>query len=163
LLVGIVPLVVWAIAGVRGDERTGAVVGSAGPPASTPAPVSVAATAPSTTLTTHPPQGPCQDALAAVAAAGLPLPPGAGYHCPSTQWAHHGTTCWYASQCPRTRFIAINTELMGPVTTAYFRYVVAHEVCHVLQFDAKGESSEAEADACAAAHGYPPVSMRPSP
>lgn len=51
------------------------------------------------------------------------------------------------------RFIAINTEMMGPVRQDYFRFVVAHEICHVLQFDATGDSTEAQADACAIAHG----------
>ena len=94
-------------------------------------------------------------------AAGLRLPAGTGYLCPSTRFAHHGTACWYADACPRGRFVAINTDLMGAVTPAYFHYVVAHEVCHIIQFDATGESSEAQADACAAAHGAPPVNMRP--
>ena len=42
---------------------------------------------------------------------------------------------------------------MGPVSQDDVRSVVAHEICHVLQFDATGESTEAQADACAVAHG----------
>jgi hypothetical protein len=103
--------------------------------------------------TTGPPAGTCDDALAWAASVGLPLPAGTGYHCPSTQFAHHGATCWYATPCRNGKFIAINAELMGPVSQDYFRFVVAHEICHVLQFDATGDSTEAQADACAIAHG----------
>jgi hypothetical protein len=95
----------------------------------------------------------CEEALAWAASIGLPLPAGTGYQCPSTQFAHHGATCWYTTPCRNGRFIAINTELMGPVTQDYLHFVVAHEICHVMQFDATGESTEAEADACAIAHG----------
>ena len=96
---------------------------------------------------------PCADALAWVAEAGLPLPPGVGYHCPSTQFAHHGAACWSAAPCRGRPFIAINLDLIGERTTDYVRHVVAHEVCHILDFQAKGWTTEADADACAAAHG----------
>jgi hypothetical protein len=111
-----------------------------------PAPVAVLAAEPQT---------PCAEALSWVAAAGLSLPAGAGYHCPSTEFPHQGAACWHAAACPGGRFIAVNMELMGPVSPAYLHHVVAHEVCHILQFDASGNSTEAEADACAAAHGAP--------
>jgi hypothetical protein len=133
------------------DPSPTAVAGRAGAgPTSTS---TSAAPAPSTTATPPSPQQRCADALAASAAAGLPLPAGAGYRCPSTLFAHHGASCWYAAQCPNGRFIAINLELMGDVSPAYLRYVVAHEVCHMIQFDAGLSSTEPEADACASAHG----------
>lgn len=96
---------------------------------------------------------PCAEALAWVADAGLPLPAGVGYHCPSTQFSHHGAACWNGSPCRGTGFIAINLELIGDASPEYLRHVVAHEVCHILDFQATGRTSEAGADACAAAHG----------
>ena len=96
---------------------------------------------------------PCADALAWVAAAGLPLPAGVDYLCPSTLFPHHGTACWDAWPCPGTAFIAINMNLGAGATAEYLRHVVAHEVCHILDFRDRGWSSEPRADACAAAHG----------
>ena len=96
---------------------------------------------------------PCAEALAWVSDAGLPLPPGVGYHCPSTQFSHHGAACWNGSPCRGSAFIAINVELMGSPTPEYLRHVVAHEVCHILDFQSTGVTTEAGADACAAAHG----------
>lgn len=110
--------------------------------------------APATTAAA--PAGTCEDALAWTASVGLPLPPGTGYRCPSAMFAHHGASCWYAGPCPNSKFVAINTELMGPVSQQYFRYVVAHEICHMMHFDAGRSSTEAEADACAAAYGATP-------
>lgn len=96
---------------------------------------------------------PCADALNWVAAAGLPLPAGVGYHCPSTQFAHQGAACWNGSPCRGSGFIAINMDLLAGTSTAYLRHVVAHEVCHILDFQEIGDTTEAGADACAAAHG----------
>jgi hypothetical protein len=127
-----------------GSPRAGA--GRAGPP-------STSTTAPASTAPPASPEQRCADALQWAAAAGLPLPRGVGYRCPSTLFAHHGASCWYAAQCPNGRFIAINTQLMGNVSQTYVRYVVAHEICHMMHFDAGRSSTEAEADACAAAHG----------
>ena len=144
LLVTVVPLAVWGATGLRQESRHGGVRGTIGP---LPAP-------PTTAAPPQPPAvDPCQDALTWAASAGLPLPAGTGYHCPSMQFAHHGATCWYAPPCRNGRLIAINVELMGPVSQEYFRFVVAHEICHVMQFDATGDSTEAQADACAIAHG----------
>jgi hypothetical protein len=98
---------------------------------------------------------PCADALAWVAAAGLSLPATAGYHCPSTEFPHHGAACWDSPACAGARFIAINMDLLAGTTTGYLRHVVAHEVCHMLDFQATGASTESGADACAAAHGAP--------
>lgn len=99
---------------------------------------------------------PCADALSWVAAAGLPLPAGVDYLCPSTMFAHHGTACWQnGTYCPRGGFIAINMEMMAGTSTAYLRHVVAHEVCHIIDFQTTGRSTEPSADACAAAYGAP--------
>lgn len=144
LLVAGLPLAAWGATGLRPEQPHGGVRATTGPE---PAPPTTAAAADPA------PVNPCDDALAWAASVGLPLPAGTGYRCPSTLFAHHGATCWYAAQCRDGRFIAINTELMGPVTQDYFRFVVAHEICHVMQFDATGESTEAQADACAIAHG----------
>ncbi len=99
-----------------------------------------------------PPLGPCADALATAALAGLPLPAGVGYHCPSTEFAHHGAACWNGPYCPGTGFIAINLDLIGGRGTAYVRHVVAHEICHIVDFRATGRSTEASAEACAVRH-----------
>jgi hypothetical protein len=146
LLVAVIPLAAWAATGVSRDRPHGGVRAATGPAPAEPPPTT-AEPAPS------PPPGTCDDALTWAASVGLPLPAGTGYRCPSTEFAHHGATCWYATPCRNGRFIAINTELMGPVSQDYFRFVVAHEICHVLQFDATGDSTEAQADACAIAHG----------
>jgi hypothetical protein len=98
---------------------------------------------------------PCAAALDWVAGAGLPLPPGVGVHCPSTQFAHQGAACWDAWPCPGTGFIAINLALGAGATPEYLRHVVAHEICHIYDFQGRGWSTEAGADACAAAHGAP--------
>jgi hypothetical protein len=121
-----------------------------------PPPPPTTTTAPAPATTAAPPTGTCEDALAWAASVGLPLPRGTGYRCPSTMFAHHGASCWYAAPCPNSKFIAINTELMGAVSQQYFRYVVAHEICHMMHFDAGRSSTEPEADACAADYGATP-------
>ena len=97
---------------------------------------------------------PCAEALAAVAAAGLPLPAGVGYRCPSTRFAHQGAACWDDWPCPGHAFIAINLDLGAGATPEYLRHVVAHEICHILDFRDRGWSSEPRADACAAGYGF---------
>jgi hypothetical protein len=105
--------------------------------------------------TVAPEPDPCSDALAWVAAAGLPLPAGVGYHCPSTQFPHQGAACWDDGPCVGTAFVVINMDRLAGTSTAYLHHVVAHEVCHILDFQATGTSTEWGADACAAAHGAP--------
>ena len=90
----------------------------------------------------------------AVGAAGLPLPAGVDYRCPSTQFAHHGATCWDEWPCPRSAFIAINLDLGAGATPEYLRHVVAHEICHILDFRDRGWTTEPRADACAASYGF---------
>lgn len=94
-----------------------------------------------------PSQDACAEALAWVGSVGLHLPAGVEYRCPSTQFAHHGTACWDGPFCPGGGFIAINLELIGNTTPEYLRHVVAHEVCHILEFRSIGTSTEASADA----------------
>lgn len=103
----------------------------------------------------QPAANPCADALAWVAASGLELPVGVGFYCPSTQFSHHGAACWNAGPCPGDAFVAINTDLFAGSGTGYLRHVVAHEVCHILDWQSVGTTSEAGADSCAAAHGAP--------
>lgn len=108
------------------------------------------------TTAPEPPPSPCADALAWVATAGLPLPDGVGYLCPSTLFPHHGAACWGNSTfCPDRPFVAINMDRLAGTSTEYLRHVVAHEVCHILDFQATGRTTEWGADACAAAHGAP--------
>jgi hypothetical protein len=94
---------------------------------------------------------PCAAALDWVAGAGLTLPAGVGYHCPSTEYAHQGAACW-TTVCSDA-YIAINMERLVGATPEYLRHVVAHEVCHILDWQTTGRTSEAGADACASAHG----------
>jgi len=95
------------------------------------------------------------DALTWVEGAGLDLPDAVEYRCPSTQFPHHGAACWNGSPCRGSGFIAINMDLMQGASTDYLRHVVAHEVCHIIDFQASGRTTEDGADACAAAHGAP--------
>jgi hypothetical protein len=125
-------------------------------PVEAAAPEPPAADVPAPTSPPEPPPSPCADALDWVAEAGLPLPAGVDYNCPSTQFAHHGAACWgNSTYCPGRGFIAINMDLLGGTSTEYLRHVVAHEVCHILDFQSTGRSTEPSADACAAAHGAP--------
>jgi hypothetical protein len=78
--------------------------------------------------------GPCADALAWVAGAGLSLPAGVGYHCPSDEFPHHGAACWNPALCSGAPFIAVNLDLMAGTGTSYLHHVVAHEICHILDF-----------------------------
>jgi len=104
----------------------------------------------------QPAPNPCADALTWVAETGLTLPTDVEYHCPSTQFAHQGAACFgHRSFCPEGDFIAINMALLEGTSTDYLRHVVAHEVCHILDFQRTRNTTEADADACAAAHGAP--------
>ena len=125
-------------------------------PVGAAAPEPLAADVPAPTSPTEPPATPCSDALDWVAAAGLPLPAGVDFNCPSTQFTHQGAACWgNATFCPHRAFIAINMDLLEGTSTEYLRHVVAHEVCHIVDFRSTGRSTEWGADACAAAHGAP--------
>ena len=127
----------------------------AGPPEAVDVAFADAVPYPEPAVTEEPPpeeEGPCGAALAWVTAAGLAIPSGVGYHCPSTQFAHHGAACWDGPYCAGSGFIAINLELIGGRSTAYLRHVVAHEICHIVDFQATGRTTEARADDCATRH-----------
>lgn len=108
------------------------------PPATSP-PESPATTEPA------PSAGPCADALVGIRAVGLP--PGFSVYCSAEKTqGHAGLTGWnYQGES----FVAINPA------TGNHPGVGAHEACHAQDFATKGASSEASADACARAHGYP--------
>jgi len=118
-------------------------------PAAADAPAEVSAPAPA------PAPSPCAEALDWVAGAGLTLPAGVGYHCPSTEFAHNGAACWYSEACPGQAFIAVNMDRMPGASVEYLHHVVAHEICHILDWQATSWTTEESADACAAAHGAP--------
>lgn len=132
------------------------------PPAGTPAPESPVEPAPPPPDAAVPAPAPepeqepepCTASLAGVAAAGLTLPAGADYQCPSTRFAHQGAACWDEWPCPGTAFIAINMSRLQGATPEYLRHVVAHEICHIIDFRYRGWTTEPRADACAAEWGF---------
>ena len=128
-----------------------AVAEAAAPPAEPAAPPAEPAPPPPAP---EPEAGPCAAALDGVAAAGLPLPAGVEYRCPSTRFAHQGAACWDAWPCPGAAFIAINMSLLQDASPEYLRHVVAHEICHIIDFRDRGWSTEPRADACAAEYGF---------
>jgi hypothetical protein len=87
----------------------------------------------------------CSAARRAVENAGLHLPAGFDYRCPSSEYAR-----WGAASLPPCDacFVAINVAAIGP-SDAKLRHVVAHEFCH-----ANGLEDEQAADACAARYGF---------
>ena len=117
----------------------------------------------STTAERNEPADPrCRAALRDVEAAGLALPDLFEYRCPGDarlfpgDTQHWGSTCAYASLCPDGAYVAVNPTAIG-ASEARMRYVVAHEICHALDFLAHRPVSEAGADSCAAAHRFPRV------
>ncbi len=104
----------------------------------------------------------CAAALADVEATGLRLPARFQYRCPGdTRMSagdrqHWGVACAANPFCPDAAYIAINPDAIGP-SEARMRYVVAHETCHAVDYVSGRAQSEAAADACAAAHGFPRV------
>ncbi|MGH9226169.1 MAG: hypothetical protein ACRD2W_20830 [Acidimicrobiales bacterium] len=122
-----------------------------------PAPT-VATTAPAVPTAERPsPAGECEAALADVQASGLRLPPGWGYRCPDPALdyggqPHAGVACWVCRGGAES-YIAVNPSRAG--SGGALRGVVAHEVCHAVEFAAQGWTTEASADTCAADHGWP--------
>lgn len=102
----------------------------------------------------------CAQARAEVEASGLRLPGRFEYRCPggtesfSGDRQHWGMMCAGASLCPNGAYIAINPAAIGG-SEARMRHVVAHEICHALDVEARRPADEAAADSCAAAHGFP--------
>ncbi|HUQ62867.1 MAG TPA: hypothetical protein VM121_03850 [Acidimicrobiales bacterium] len=100
----------------------------------------------------------CSAARQWVAAHGLNLPAGFAFRCPdaalfadgASRW---GVTCWNCGVGTGS-YIAINIDRIG-ASDETLRYVVAHETCHAIENVAIHTTSEASADACAAAHGAP--------
>jgi hypothetical protein len=89
---------------------------------------------------------------------GLALPKGFAFRCPdpavfadgASRW---GTTCWNCG-IGAGSYVAINIDRIGSSDDA-LRYVIAHETCHAIENVVTSTTSEASADACAAAHGAP--------
>ena len=100
------------------------------------------------------PEQRCASALQWVSGQGLNLPAGWGYRCPgkalvngAEKW---GLACW---NCEGTgSWIAVDIGRIGS-SDAALRYVVAHEICHAIDYMTLGASSELGADLCAATHG----------
>lgn len=119
----------------------------------------------STTPATLPPPTPpvvvtaeerCASARQWVAQQGLVLPGGWGFRCPSRavvdgadRW---GLACW---NCEGTgSWIAVDIDRIG-ISLVTLRYVIAHEICHAVDYTLLGLSTEIGADLCAALHGAP--------
>ncbi len=79
------------------------------------------------------------------------LPPGWNFYCSAAKTYYDGrSSAGLAVWNPNGEsFVAIDPA------TGNYEGVGAHESCHSQQFIMYGQSSEADADACAAAHGYP--------
>jgi hypothetical protein len=106
----------------------------------------------------------CAAAAAAVDAGGVHTAPGFEFRCPAqaldiTGVAHWGINCWqmpgmcWNSRDGASNYIEINVGLIGS-SDARLRHVIAHERCHSQDLVATGQTSEAAAEACAAAHGF---------
>ena len=132
----------------------GVQVTAALPPRAEVAPFEPSAPEPPPAPAPEPELEPCSAALAGVAAGGLELPAGVEYQCPSTRFAHQGAACWVDWPCPGRAFIAINMSRLQGATPEYLRHVVAHEICHIIDFRDRGWSTEPRADACAAEYGF---------
>lgn len=104
----------------------------------------------------------CLNSLLTVETAGLKLRDETEFRCPGIaaepgEEHHWGATCWQNELCPGGSYIAIDPELIGP-SDARLRYVIAHEICHVNSYMQTGDrGTEAAADECAAAAGFPRV------
>jgi hypothetical protein len=99
----------------------------------------------------------CANARQWVAEHGLALPAGWGYRCPgqalengTPRW---GVACWNCNGDGQS-WIAIDIGRIGASDKA-LRYVIAHEICHAIEYTTLGISTELTADLCAALHGAP--------
>ena len=98
----------------------------------------------------------CAAALRWVGQHGLALPAGWSFRCPGEalengqpRW---GVACW---NCEGTgSWVAVDVGRIG-ASDATLRYVVAHEICHAVDYVGLGISTELGADLCAALHGAP--------
>ena len=96
----------------------------------------------------------CEAARQWVAERGLVVPTGWDYRCPHEARDEHGgehwgIACW---NCEGGSHVGINIRLIGS-SDATLRYVVAHEICHALDYVTLGISTELTADLCATLHG----------
>ncbi|MGH9264571.1 MAG: hypothetical protein ACRD1D_07760, partial [Acidimicrobiales bacterium] len=62
-----------------------------------------------------------------------------------------GMACWNCAGDGKS-WIAVDIGRIGSSDTA-LRYVIAHEICHAIDYVTLGGSSEVGADACAGLHG----------
>ena len=99
----------------------------------------------------------CANARQWVAQQGLVLPAGWGYRCPgqavvdgAPKW---GMACWNCNGDGQS-WIAVDIGRIGASDKA-LRYVIAHEICHAIEYMGLGISTEITADLCAALHGAP--------
>lgn len=105
-------------------------------------------TPPTTEKPAPPASGGCANAMIGIRAVGLPA--GFDVYCSAAKAeGHAGIAVWYFDGFNHSGYVAINPS------TGDYPGVGAHEACHAWDFVTKGSSSEAGADACAAAHGYP--------
>ena len=110
----------------------------------------------------RPPDPQCERALAVVARAGLQLQVTTEFRCPGNTQTypadrqHSGVACWHhRNYCPEGSYIAINPAHIGKGEDR-MHYVIAHEICHIKHYLVDGTpGTEAQADACAAAAGFP--------
>ena len=121
------------------------------PPATKPAPAPVALPGNFTA------EERCANARQWVAQQGLVLPAGWGYRCPgqaivdgAAKW---GMACWNCNGDGQS-WIAVDIGRIGASDKA-LRYVIAHEICHAIEYLTLGISTEVTADLCAATHGAP--------
>ena len=96
----------------------------------------------------------CEAARRWAAERGLEVPAGWDYRCPDGARdeqgeGHWGIACW---NCAGGSYVGINIRLIGS-SDATLRYVVAHEICHALDYVTLGLSTELTADLCATLHG----------
>ena len=96
----------------------------------------------------------CEAARVWAAGQGLEVPAGWDYRCPDGAHdergdGHWGIACW---NCDGGSFVGINIGLIGS-SDAALRYVVAHEICHAIEYATLGLSTELTADLCATLHG----------
>jgi hypothetical protein len=96
----------------------------------------------------------CDAARQWVGERGLVVPRGWDYRCPDEArdergGEHWGIACW---NCEGGSHVGINVRLIGP-SDANLRYVVAHEICHAIDYVTLGISTELTADLCATLHG----------
>lgn len=104
----------------------------------------------------------CERALEVVARAGLQLEVTTAVRCPGNTESrpgdrqHSGVACWdHQWYCPDSSYIAINPDFIRDRDDR-MQHVIAHEICHIQHYRLDGTpGTEAAADACAAAAGFP--------